>query len=123
MTLKTVRILRLYIRVVVISGGLLLLVMRLGGCASRKNALVKKHAPKRVGHGSLNNGASWPDGDPQSLRDSVYWHVESTVNLNSYTWMNTRLQHACRTPNSRLGGVAFFLKLMWYLSEMFSCET
>lgn len=68
---KTIRILTPYIRVVVISGGLLLLVMRLGGCASHKNALVKKHAPKRVGHGSRNNGASWPDGDPQSLRDSV----------------------------------------------------
>lgn len=29
------------------------------------------HAPKRVGNLSLNNGVSWPDGDPQSLRDSV----------------------------------------------------
>lgn len=30
-----------------------------------------KRAPKRVGNDSLNNGVTWPDGDPQSLRDSV----------------------------------------------------
>lgn len=42
---------------------------------SRRKSLTQmrwlKHAPKRVGNHSLNNGVSWPDGDPQSLRDSV----------------------------------------------------
>ena len=36
---------------------------------TQKNGWLK-HAPKRAGNRSLNNGASRPDGDPQSLRDS-----------------------------------------------------
>lgn len=66
-----------------------------------------KHAPERVGNSRLNNGVSRPDGDSQSLRDSVCWHVESTANLNSYTCINIGLQRARWSPNNCLRKVSF----------------
>lgn len=66
-----IRLPRRHIHVVVISGELLPLVMRRRGCASHKKMRWLQHAPTRVGNYSLNNGVTWPDGDPQSLRDCV----------------------------------------------------
>lgn len=82
--------------------GFLRLVMRLQGCATRKNKnpVGQSTHQKRAGSHSLNNGVSRPDGDPQSWRESVHWHVESTVNLNGYKWINTGLKRDTEVPIS-----------------------